>query len=48
VGTDMVINQMLFECSILPVLQRFRHSHGGTGCGSAHKPRRLAMGPLPI
>jgi hypothetical protein len=34
----MVINQMLFERSILPVLQRFRHSHSGTGCGSAYKP----------
>ena len=36
----MVINQMSYELSIIPPPVRFRHSHGGTGCGSAHKPFR--------
>jgi len=36
----MVTKQMTYERSILPAPQRFRHSHGNTGCGSAHKPFR--------
>ena len=37
----MLINQMSYEHPTLPSAI-FRHSHGGTGCGSAHKPFRPA------
>jgi hypothetical protein len=47
-GDVSAVGKRRSEAYSIPPACLFRHAHGGTDCGSIHKPRRLAMGPLPI